>query len=253
MFKSKMRAIVVPQSEHSRLAGALAFAWGNLQFDLPSFPRLSFVEGVALHDRGYGNLDSLPIGEASEDAWLEVTRRGFDMPPGDPIAGIVTRMHLLRLVNSRTTPARQALAAEMTAVIDRQVAEIGLPNTTFERADRITDFCDSVSFDFCFERPARGQVMVYPRNGGKEEVPIQYEIRDGEITITPWPLRVDEIAGYLIGYQADGYPEKLIPSCCPTEFGTPKEMELEIIHKNIDRITNLYSRFSNTYKQELSV
>ncbi len=108
----------MPQSEHSRLAGALAFSWGNAQFDTPPFPRLSFVQGIALHDRGYGYLDRLPIGEASEEAWLDVTRRGFDMPSNDPIADVLTRLHLLRLVSSRSTPARSALAQEMKAVIE---------------------------------------------------------------------------------------------------------------------------------------
>jgi hypothetical protein len=215
MFKSKQRPVVIPQSEHSRLAGALAFAWGNAQFDSPPLPRLSFVEGVALHDRGYGYLDILPIGEACEDDWLEVTRRGFEMPSGDAIAAIITRFHLRRLVAWRATPERHALAEEMATAIDQQIAQTGLPKLIFERTDRITDFCDSVSFDFCFERPAHGRVMVYPRNDSEEEISIQYEIKDGDITLTPWPLAVDKISGYLIGYQADSYPERLIPVLLP--------------------------------------
>jgi hypothetical protein len=218
MFKSKMRAVVVPQSEHLKLVGVLAFYWGSPQFDPPPLPRLSFVEGIALHDRGYGYLDTLPIGEAAEADWLEVARRGFDMPASDPIANIITRLHLLRLVTSQATPARRALAEEMALVIDRQIAGTGLPKRIFERVDRITDFCDSVSYDFCLERPARGQVLVYPRNDGAEEVPLQYEIHSGEITISPWPLNVEEIGGYLTGYQTDGYPERLEPILLPFDI-----------------------------------
>ena len=215
MFKSKIRAVVVPQSEHLKLVGALAFYWGSPQFDPPPLPRLSFVEGIALHDRGYGHLDTLPIGEAAEEDWLEVTQRGFDMPAGDPIANIITRLHLLRLVTSQATPARRALAQEMAVAIDRQIAETGLPKHIFERVDRITNFCDSISFDFCFERTARGQVLVYPRNDSEKELSLQYAIRRGEIAITPWPLRANEIGGYLIGYQADGYPDRLEPVLIP--------------------------------------
>lgn len=215
MFKSKMRAVVVPQSEHLKLVGALAFYWGSPQFDLPPLPRLSFVEGIGLHDRGYGYLDTLPVGDAAEEDWLEVTRHGFDMPASDPIANIITRLHLFRLVTSQATPARRALVEEMAVAIDRQITRTGLPKHIFERVDRITDFCDRVSFDFCFEQPARGQVLVYPRNDGEEEVPLQYEIHAEEITLSPWPLNVEEIGGYLTGYQADGYPNLLEPVLLP--------------------------------------
>jgi hypothetical protein len=221
MFKSKLRSVVVPQSEHLRLVGQLAFHWGNAQFDAPNIPRLSFVEGVALHDRGYGYLDNLPIGETSDDDWLEVARRGFDMPSGDPFASIITRFHVRRLVASQVTLKRRNLAAEMTAEIDRQMAEAALPEQLFERVDRITDFCDSVSFNFCFERPARGEVLIFPRNDSEEQVPVQYELQGGEICITPWPLSVHELSGYLVGYQSQGYPAHLMPVLLPYHlFGT---------------------------------
>jgi len=76
-------------------------------------------------------------------------------------------------------------------------------------------FCDRVSFDFCFKRPARGRVLVYPRNDTEEELSLQYEIHAGEITISPWPLNVEKIGGYLIGYHADGYPNRLEPVLLP--------------------------------------
>jgi len=51
MFRSTKREALFPQSEHARLAGAIALAWGNEQFHRPALPFASFVAGVTLHDR----------------------------------------------------------------------------------------------------------------------------------------------------------------------------------------------------------
>ena len=67
MFKSTQRPIVIPQSEHLKLAGALAQLWGNAEFELPPLPRLSVVTGIALHDRAFGYLDDLPVGTEMDD------------------------------------------------------------------------------------------------------------------------------------------------------------------------------------------
>ena len=78
MFKSKTRPLVLPQSEHARLAGLLAYHWGNADFDRPALDFASFVKGVAEHDRGYGVYDNAPIDGVSRrhatisyrDNWL---------------------------------------------------------------------------------------------------------------------------------------------------------------------------------------
>ncbi len=67
MFKSTQRPIVIPQSEHLKLAGALAQLWGNAEFELPPLPQLSVVTGIALHDRAFGYLDDLPVGTEVDD------------------------------------------------------------------------------------------------------------------------------------------------------------------------------------------
>ena len=223
MFKSRLRPVVVPQSEHSRLAGLLAFYWGNAQFELPPVSLLAFVEGVALHDRGYGFLDNLPIGETPEEDWLQVVRSGFAMPSSGPVASLITRFHLRRLVAGQSTPARRDLADEMTQAIALQLAGAGLDESIFTRIDCITDLCDSISFDFCLERPCRGEVHVYPRNASPLQVAVQYELRDGEITVSPWPFSQDTIRGYLVGYQAQGYPERLTPVVLPYRL-TPRSL-----------------------------
>ena len=210
MFKSTQRPIVIPQSEHLKLAGALAQLWGNAEFELPPLPRLSVVTGIALHDRAFGYLDDLPVGtEVDDAAWLPMTRNGFSMPCADPIADLITRHHLLRLVSGRDTPARRVLAEEMRGVIREQIDQHGLDAGLFLQIDRMTKFCDFVAFDFCLEKATEGQVEVFARYDSAESTVVRYQITATEITLDPWPLQVEQYAGYLVGYQLEGYPERL--------------------------------------------
>lgn len=209
MFKSSRRSIVIPQSEHLKLAGVLAFLWGNVHFDLPPLPRLSVVDGIALHDRAYGYLDKVPIGEVDDDRWLTIARAGFFMPCSDPVADLITRHHLLRLVSGHDSPSYNALAQEMRLAMHRQIEQNGLDGELLMKVDRMTKFCDKVSFDFCREVPAEGEVEVFARYASAERTVLHYQIIGSEIILDPWPLQVERSAGYLVGYQRDGYPDRL--------------------------------------------
>jgi hypothetical protein len=229
VFRSKRRPIVFPQSEHLRLAGDLALFWGNGAFDAPPVERVSFVAGVALHDRGYGPVDSDGIGEMTEERWLAITRRGFAMQSGDPIADMIVRFHLRRLASYEDTPGRRALCAEMdaaiTAAFNSALAGSDLSWDTFERLDCITRFCDCVSFDFCFEAPVEGSVSIYPWNRGREQVEVGYRVEEGRITIDSWPLSVPSHAGYLVGYLTEGYPQRQTPVVVPYSVVPARYME----------------------------
>jgi hypothetical protein len=216
MFVSKLRSIVIPQAEHGKLAGTLAFLWGNAQFDRPAVAASSFVAGVGLHDRGYGFLDNFPIGVApDEKEWLQLTRRGFYTAFADPIADTIVKLHLQRLVGYANSPERQALYTEMALAIEKQLTQNQLSKTEFLRIDRITDFCDSVAFDFCFEAPVQHKATVFPKHNSDEQLTIHYTIKDGIITVDPWPFSVANYAGYLVGYRQANYPEQLEPVIVP--------------------------------------
>jgi hypothetical protein len=215
MFKSKNRSVVIPQSEHLKLVGALAHAWGNNDFALPPIEWISFVLGVGLHDRGYGYLDTATVLEMPEEEWIEITRRGFHMPCSDPIADLITRYHLLRLTRGHPSAAVQALHYEFEWEIRDQLHENGFSPTVFERIDRITDLCDSISFGFCFEQPMQGNVAIFPRSNSEIEIPVYYSIDQTHIHVTPWPFSADVMSGYLIGYQLEGYPARLDPVLLP--------------------------------------
>jgi hypothetical protein len=211
MFKSKLRPLAIPQYEHLKLAGALALRWGNDQFARPPIAFDSLVAGVGLHDRAYGMLDNFPILEYPEADWLALTRRGFATVWDDPAAEAIVKLHLQRLVSYGRTPARQAEAAAMCAEIDAYLQQHGLDRTLFDRIDRLTRLCDDIAFTFCFEAPASGSVKIFPRWDQDDEVEVHYRVAGGVIEVNPWPFGVSGDSGYLVGYQLDGYPQRLEP------------------------------------------
>lgn len=218
MFKSKQRPITIPQWEHMKLAGTLALLWGNDFFDRPPVPSVSLIAGIGLHDRAYGPLDTLPIGETAEDDWLHLTRTGFHTTWSDPVADLIAKLHLKRLVSHQDSPTRRALIAEMTQVIQQQLQHHNLDAETFERIDRLTNLCDSIAFDFCFEEPAEGIVMIFPKNDRSEQIPVGYRVAGSTIQVDPWPFAVDTYVNYVTGYKLDGYPATLDPIIIPYQL-----------------------------------
>jgi hypothetical protein len=215
MFKSKRRPIVIPQSEHLRLVGALALLWGNDDFDLPPVERSAMIAGMALHDRGYGLLDNYPIGEMNDKEWQEIARRSFSMVSSDLNTDTIIKYHIRRLSSYSNTDERKALTAEFSGVIDEQLKSHNLSKQVFDRIDRITELTDNISFAFCFDVPDSGKVSIFPRNGEATEVSVQYKVENGVIHVAPWPFSVHQYEGYIFAYPLDGYPERLDPFILP--------------------------------------
>ena len=215
MFKSKRRPVVTPQSEHLKLVGTLAMVWGNADFDTPPIERMSMIAGMGLHDRGYGYLDNHPIGGMDDSEWFEIARRGFYMECSDVVADTIMKYHIRRLAGHDDSPGRKALFDEFSDAIDEQLKQHSLSKGLFERIDHITDLCDSLSFSFCFDVPASGETLIYPRTGEDREVAVKYQVEDGLLSASPWPFSVDRFEGYLVAYKSDGYPELLDPVILP--------------------------------------
>ena len=204
MFRSQRRAVVFPQLNHAAFAGELALLWGNAQFDRPRLPFASFVRGVALHDRGYDELDNDPIGGVPRERWLEIQRRGFGERDDDPVVDLVASLHIHRLVRG-ADPA-------MTDALPRLFERAGVDRDVGEAADTITHLCDRISFDVCVEEAADGSVAVDGRD-------ISYRL-DGEqrVRVTPWPFAPAQFALLLVGYRADAYPDRLERIVEPISF-----------------------------------
>jgi hypothetical protein len=155
-------------------SAGLALAWA----ERPPLPFESFVRGVALHDRGYPEHDVDQIGVATRERWLELQLAGFGEHDDDPIVDLVASMHVRRLV------AEGPVYDEMTAAIPHLCARAGVSEADAEAADRVTDVCDAIAFDVCFEDRS-------------------------EIEVDPWPFASPTVDLLLVGYHADGYPGRL--------------------------------------------
>ncbi len=189
--------MVFPQAEHARLAGAIALAWGNERFARPALPFDAFVRGVTLHDRGYGQLDADGIGEVAPERWLAIQRAGFAPRGEEPVVDLVVALHVQRLVGGRDDG--------MTAALPELHRAAGVGESDAAEADRITDLCDRVAFDFCVEEPASGRVAG-----------IEYTVDGyGGITLDPWPLRPSSVGGIILGFRDEGYPDVLEPVVVP--------------------------------------
>lgn len=175
------------------MAGAIAAAWRPETIPLPFG---SFVRGVTLHDRGYGELDADELGSIAPERWAgEIQTRGFRARSGDAVTDLVVALHIRRLIGDDVEhPARAALAHE----IDERLGDV---SAEARAADTVTELCDRLAFAFCFEEVASGEV------GGIEYV---YDGRE-RITLDPWPLAAASLRGVVVGFESEGYPERLEP------------------------------------------
>lgn len=211
MFRSRRRPVVFPQAEHARLAGMIALAWGNDRFARPPLPFGAFVRGVTLHDRGYGQLDADGIGEVPADRWVAIQEASFAPHGEDAVADLVVALHVQRLVSGND----QAVSAAMKAALPELHRAAGVDESDAAEADRITDLCDGIAFDFCVEDPGSGRVAVAPARGA-EPVAVAYAVDGhGEITLDPWPLGPAGISGIVLAFEADGYPDRIEPVVVP--------------------------------------
>jgi len=182
------------------MAGAIAASWRRDEIPLPFE---SWVRGVTLHDRGYGELDDDELLSIPQERWAaEIQTRGFRESSGDEIADLVVAQHIRRLLGDDLAhPARAALAREIDAALPGLLADVGVSEADARRADAVTQLCDRISFVFCSGDSGDGEVAG---------IRFRYD-GDETITLEPWPLAVPWLRGVVGGFAADTYPEQLAP------------------------------------------
>lgn len=196
--------MIFPQADHARLAGTIALAWR----ERPPLPFASFVRGVADHDRGYGEHDADELGSVESERWTEIQRRGFTPRGEDHVVDLVVALHVRRLLSTRADAFEQRAYDEVDALLPSLRERARVTAEQAEAADAITRVCDRLAFVFCFEEPASGEDRGYA-----------YELDgEGRITLDPWPLEVPRLVGLVTGFEADGYPERLVPVATPFEL-----------------------------------
>jgi hypothetical protein len=199
MFPSKKRAINIPQFEHARLAATLALCWGNADFPAPAVDRSSLVRGVLMHDRGYGMTDNAPLLALPEEEWQAILRRGLELVDSDPVADHIARLHIHRLLFHSEDPA----VAEEARVHYRQLVEDA--GQDWAGIDAITNLCDRLSFEACFEVASSKKVelslgtFIYGLDA------------NGDLFCSPWPFSQDQVSGIILGYERDGSAPVVVP------------------------------------------
>jgi hypothetical protein len=206
--------VVFPQREHARLSAALADAWSDAYAPV-RLPRERFVRGVAEHDRGYDEHDDDEIGQVSRDRWLAIQERGFAPTGEDAVVDLVVAMHVRRLVSGGSDDGARGVLRAMDDALPALVHEAGVSADAAAAADRITNLCDRISFDFCLEEPDTGAVDVLAADGTPVRVAYAVDGR-GTIALDPWPLDRPALGGTVLAYAAAGYPE--VREEVPTPF-----------------------------------
>lgn len=206
MFRSRLRPVIIPQEEHQRFAGVLAEHWGNDVFHLPAVDPAAFGTGVSTHDRAFGALDILPIGEISEDMRAQQVQTWIETAHPDPQVELVVLHHVRRLFTYRHDAGH---VARLTARIKDVADQAGLDLLPFEQADTITALCDGIAFDVAFESPTTRHCQVYQAPERSAEIDITFA--NGTVTVAPWPFRIAEITIPLTAYGDETYPTILSP------------------------------------------
>ncbi len=166
------------------------------------------MRGVADHDRGYGEHDADQIGAVESERWTEIQRRGFTPRGEDHVVDLVVALHVRRLLSSRADAFEQRASDEVDALLPSLLERAGVTPEAADAADAITNVCDRLAFAFCFEEPASGRVRGFV-----------YELdAEGTITLDPWPLDLPRLVGLVTGFEADGYPDRLVPVVAPFEL-----------------------------------
>jgi hypothetical protein len=202
MFTSCRRPICFPQADHARFAAALALAWS----ERPPLPFDAFVRGVADHDRGYGERDTDPIGGVmGSEQWVGIQRRGFAPRGADAVVDLIVALHVRRLLSSQEDEHERAAYAEVDRLIPVLLDGADVSAEGAEAADAITDVCDVISFEFCFESPCRRDVRGY--SIGLDGL--------GAVEVDPWPFALPRLVGLVTAYSTDGYPDRPDPVVVP--------------------------------------
>lgn len=171
----------------------------------------SFVRGVALHDRGYGELDNDSLDGVAPDRWIEIQRRGFQPRGDDAVVDLVVALHVHRLVSKPRDPVEAAALPEMEEALPRLRDAAGVTEAEAYAADTVTHLCDRISLTVCFEERSEWAQPLIPK-AGAEPIEMRFAFDgDGRATLSPWPLVVAPFSAVIAGYRAENYPDVLEP------------------------------------------
>lgn len=212
MFRHKQENIIIPQFEHLKMVGLLAQHWGNAEFSLPELPREDFITACYTHDLGFGTIsnDTYEIGNMSKQQRIEVVKKCVSVEFANDITRMIVARHFLRLLSfgSYDFPELREL---LNHKIDDLKQKIDIAKQVFNHVDTIIDLLDAISFDFSSGVSSDYTVNVFQDSQSEKQIEMGYTIQNSIITLNHWPFSVNQIKGAIIAYQAEGYPNKLVP------------------------------------------
>lgn len=216
MFKPRNRSLIIPQREHARLAGNIAVYWGNERFHLPRIPLSTVIKGITFHQNGYELIDTHPVIEMSDDTLVKVLRNDFNVQMSDIEAELISMFHQFRLVSKRliTKPSEEfvKLQKEFEIAIENKLARSKYSKGDFLWADRITNLCDRISFNFSFGEEITEIIPIYSKVGSEEKVEIKQTLKgENTIELDKWPFSSKQIRNVVIAYESEDYPKTLRP------------------------------------------
>ncbi len=211
--------ILITHSDHARLAGDFADAWGNAQFAPPEpFPSIRYA--VHHHDDGWLERDAAPhltpagkpeaftralVGaysafeEIDLPSYLQVRAQATAaVARQDPTAGIVVSLHTVNLLTEQADvstirpehrEAHRAFVAQQQAWQHTERERLGLDPAALQRGFEFLQACDNLSLIACsgFDAPRALRHLHPDRTGQRHELHC-HPHGDGTFSITPWPF-----------------------------------------------------------------
>lgn len=149
-----------------------------------------------------------------DDTLINVFRDDFNVQMSDREAELINMFHQFRLVSKRlkTKPSEkfEKLQKDFEIGIENKLTSSKYSKDDFLWADRITNLCDRISFNFSFGEDIVEPISVYPKVGSDEKIEIRQLLRDkSTIELDSWPFSSKEIRNVVIAYENENYPKLL--------------------------------------------
>jgi hypothetical protein len=227
---------VIRQIDHARLAGKLAEAFGNSDFDPPQ-PREQMLFVAAHHDDGWAALDALPPRAPHTDLPYQFTETPSALLVGvhaqspdineahHPFCGLLASMHTWGLYNGRYGLSEQQVAHALSPA-DRPAVQNMLQNELARQGNlqgqlaadpdmaawvddtylfycyQLLQFFDRLSLYFCLDDPDRPVPATFkrvPRSPAVEASIRLHPLRPGFYGLAPFPFAQDFLELNLTG------------------------------------------------------
>lgn len=220
MFASKTRPIVFPQSEHVRLAGAVAETLERPCSDLTQVSFPTVVRATFEHDRAYRAFDTFDVTATPFEQWVVLQRSALVETVFGPEVDILVALHIKNLAAQSRHSASRAFVDECEQFVTRLLDTTARPRTHLEVAAKIVSFCDMVAYDFCLEEGPSEESINVPSAFDQRSVALHYRIEDsGIIRLSPWSRKADEITSTINAYPSDHYRRDAEPIAIPYRLG----------------------------------